>query len=221
MKLPRPAPLQRSDSPAFSLIELLVVMAVISLMLVLAAAAFNNFGKSTALAASGNRVAGILEQARQHALSQGAMTAVAIATDSASPKRNQAFVVLAARPRSDGAALTAADWKQVSKWEVLPEGITVDSGSTFTESGTKLVPSLPSQLPERAGERSNSFRYVIFQPSGAILGGGAAGLRLVEGIWPSGAASPTYTRPGSDGTPGNYYKMSLIAATGRLKVDRP
>ena len=211
----------RSASRAFSLVELLVVMAVVALLLGIAGMAFNNFGRSTSLAAAGNRVAAILEQARQHAMSQGAMTTVAISTDSANSKRNQAFVVLAARPRSDGEALTAADWKQVSKWEILPEGITVDSGSSFTDSGTKLVPSLPSQLPERAGEGSNSFRYVIFQPSGAVLGGGAASLRLVEGDWPSGAGSPTYTRPGSDGAPGNYYKLTLIAATGRLKVDRP
>ncbi len=212
---------RRSSTLAFSLVELLVVMAVVALMLGIAGMAFNNFGRSTSLAAAGNRVAGILEQARQHATSQGAMTAVAMATDSASPDRNQAFVVLAARPRNDGAALTATDWKQVSKWEILPEGIIVDSGSSFTDSGTKLMPSLPSQLPERAGERSDSFRYVIFQPNGAVLGGGAAGLRLVEGSWASGSGSPTYTRPGSDGTPENYYKLALISATGRVKVDRP
>ncbi len=212
---------RRSAAPAFSLVELLVVMAVVALLLGIAGMAFNNFGRSTSLAAAGNRVAAILEQARQHATSQGAMTAVAIATDSASQDRNQAFVVLAARPRNDGGALTAADWKQVSKWEVLPEGIIVDSGSSFTESGTKLIPSLPSQLPERAGERADSFRYVIFQPSGAVLGGAAAGLRLVEGSWAGGSGSPTYTRPGPDGTPENYYKLALIAATGRLKVDRP
>ena len=207
---------------AFSLMELLAVVTLATIMLTLAGTAFTNFGRSTALATGGNQISALLDLARQNSITKGAMTAVAVSTDPSDEEKYREFILLEANTRNDGAALTASDWRPISKWEMLPKGITADKGCTFTDSSTTaLVPSFPSVLPNRRGVAVSSFRYVIFLPDGRLQGEAPPGIQLVEGWWPEGANSPTYTRPGSGGEPANYYRISLLSKTGRQKIDRP
>lgn len=203
----------RKSRRAFSLIELLTVIAMMALLTTLVAPAFNNLGKSSLLSAEGNRVVNLVNYAGQNSISRNAMTAMVV-IDPQSGSAYRAFALFECLPES-------TDWKQISAWETLKDGIVLDPStfSTFTDSGTQPQPALP-QMRYRNGA-VGAYKYVIFLPNRSLLQNTSAQLKLAEGSVPSGANIPTYSRPGSDGTPANYYAVTVLGPTGRPKIDRP
>ena len=220
--------------PGFTLLEVLTVMAIMAILTALVAPAFTNLGKGNALMASGNKVANLFNSARQNSLSRNVMTALVMITDSNLPGRYQTFALLELTPPSNGAAPTTSNWRQISKWETLANGVIADpkwpSNPTqaLTDSGQSLLPAsmnLPSSLT-CGGKTVSSYQYVVFLPAGGLFLNNFASfaqIQLVEGFLSQGSTSPVYTQPSSSpgGGPANYYRISALAATGNIKIDRP
>jgi prepilin-type N-terminal cleavage/methylation domain-containing protein len=200
---------------AFTLIELLTVIAIMALLASMVAPAFNNFGKSSQLSADGNKVVNLVNLAGQNSISKNAMTAlVAIAPGSGAGTAYKAFTLLEFMPES-------SDWKQITGWETLKDGVVIDPASfTFTEyPGVKPQPDLPAI--RYGGKTISSYKYLIFLPNRSLLQNTSAQLKLVEGVFAANASAPTYTRKASDGTPENYYNVTVLGTTGIPKIDRP
>jgi prepilin-type N-terminal cleavage/methylation domain-containing protein len=210
----KPAP-----AAGFTLIELLLVIGLMAILMTLLAPAVGGFGKSRALEGAGKRVSALLDLSRQNAMSRNSLTALVVATDGTAKYR--AFTILEAQPKSDGSPLSTSDWKQVNRWEILPEGIAADQNPFSSSSTTALLPALPDLVLQGAPLPATSLRYVAFLPTGKVYNATSpSSITLVEGVWEEGT-SPTYTQVKTGSKPANFYDICVLPATGMLKVHRP
>ena len=208
----------------FSLVELLTVIVIIALTASLVVPAFTSLGKSSALSVSANQVANLVNRARENAMSKNAMTALVVVTETSLENSNRVFILLELSPRSDGSQAQPSDWKQIGKWESLLPGVLVDPSNlslnkSSAQAGESGVPTPAFPTLAYHGQTVSTYSYVVFLPGGNLLGSTSPQVMLAEGNLASGAV--TYTRPAGGGGPANYYKLTILTATGRLKIDRP
>ena len=153
MRMP-PRPRLMADRRAYSLIELLAVMAILSALAGLTVGSLSPV-KANALTAGGNQVADLLTAARQNSLARHAFTAVIIKT--AGDARYSAFCLFELTRNDDG---TFSDWKMAAPWRLLPEGIRFDpwrqsdSDSNFVTRSAHLACRSLSPLCLFAVQRS-------------------------------------------------------------------
>lgn len=201
-----------SREPAFSLLELLVVIAIGSVMVVLLIPAFNSLGKSQMLNAEGNKIVNLINFAGQNSAAKNAMTAlIAIPGKSTNVAALGLFEYV---PEGSG-------WKQVSKWEPIKDGIVAwgNPDHPFTDSSIpppiQVFPSISYR-----GQAVPAFQYLIFLPSRSLVQSTNAQLQIAEGF-ASSAGPITFTRPATGGSPANFYNVTVVAASGCPKIDRP
>ena len=205
-----------NEKRGFSLIELVVAMAVMLCLMGALTPALNGLGKSGSLNGGGELVANLLSSARQNSLSKNAMTALVMVTDPDVDNQHRMFTMLELRTPRGGALPTSSDWKQIAKWEILANGIVVNN---WSESSTAVSPALPSV---HCGNRQISqFKSIIFMPDGSTYNDSPATFELIEGFFPRGASTPLLTGRSQNGEAVNYYKLTVLNSTGRVKIERP
>lgn len=208
---------------AFTLVELLAVLAIVGILLVLANLGFKAGSGAAALTGEGNRIASLVNLARQNAMSKNALTALIVITDPALDVRLKAASLWEATPRNDGSATAPSDWKQISKWEILRTGV-VFMPPTDAEMDLPTVavnPPFPTLNLSGNPVSSDGFVCKIFLPAGGLLTGRPGILHLAEGFLPPGEEVPEYTNKNADGAPANIYTITIIAATGQVVVEQP
>jgi prepilin-type N-terminal cleavage/methylation domain-containing protein len=218
MKIP-PSLSKSSALPrAFTLLELLMVFAIILVVVGLAAPLAGGIGKSRALTGAGNHLADLLASARQNSMTKNCLTVLLIP---AGDGQWNSAILYELRPRADGSAPTSDDWKPVSKWENLPNGVTIDDTTFVTEAqSTQLPASLPAI--QRGGEAITQYRFVTFMPRGILYPktvpqGGNPYLRLARGTRSGGNV---ILEGAKSGTPANLYKIIVLSSTGITKIER-
>jgi len=185
------------------------------LMTSLIAPAVSNFGRAGSLTNGGNLLYDTLGLARQNAMTRGALTAMVMITEGEDSHR--AFSIFELAPKADGSQLTSADWKQLTRWQKLPEGI-VSESNPFEGFSTVVSPALPAIKYQGEDISSSGFKYVVFQPNGGLYNATLpARIQLVEGYW--SGASLKYTR-NKGNEPANFYELFVLPASGRLKLNR-
>jgi Tfp pilus assembly protein FimT len=207
--------------PAFTLVELLVVLAVMLILLAVIVPAFNGIGKGTELNGAGNSVSNLIYLARQNSLAKNALTAVILPGASGTDADFHAFALYEAVPHMDGTPVTTADWRPLGTWQTLPVSVIVEPDlCTFTKSSSSMTPAFPNFTYHAAPV--TSYAYVVFLPNGEILGSVTPQVRLVTGYLPTGSGTVVYTNKNTaTAAPADYYNISIISASGRVKVDRP
>lgn len=136
---------------AFSLIELLVVTAVVALLLAIAAPSFFSFhqGRKTGI----HELAGFLEHARAEAIARRAPRAVAFA-DTGFPGKSGALrayalfeeVTVEDDPGENG---PTTRFRRLSPWRTLPEGLVFARGGDFEVIGGEPFRTLHDLRGER------------------------------------------------------------------------
>lgn len=221
------APLSPSSRTAFTLMELLVVMAILAILMTASAVAISGFAKATRLTSAGQQLSTCANVARQNSMSRNAMTALVILDDPAQPNNRRAFTLLELVPPADGSQ--PREWKQISPWQTLPTGIFVAFSEELSHSLDLPFASYPSARPnpdfpilQYQGQEVRSFRYVSFLPLGGLRQSKSAIVRVAEGYLDAAHGGQlVYTHPNPQGEPANYFDLSLLAATGRTRIDRP
>ena len=206
---------RNSHREAFSLVEMLVVMAVMSILVVMSYSAVSSF-RSTVLSTSGNQLADYATMARQNSIAKNAYTAIVIKTSGTSAC--SAYCLLQLVRNDDG---TFGTWTQLTPWKYLP-------GATIFETGTSndtfmAGASLQASFPPIAGVLNfqgapfaGSTSYQIYQPDGTLMGGQPLRLRLVHGTADSVNVPAVTTVIGA-----NYYDLVFVANSGVVQIERP
>lgn len=215
----------KTPRAAFSLVELLTVIAILGITMGIVVPAFSGMGRGTALVTAGNTVNNLTSLARQHAMSRNTLTALLILANQGTEADYRALTVVEYKP--------GIGWFQVGGWETLPVGITVDSADTqecsfllhspnpfpfLSASGGKdnplvLFQSLPVRNPE-------GFAARIFTPGGGLQNPShPAQIRLVEGRVEAGKLY--YSHRNDQGKPANFFDIAIVGATGATKISRP
>ncbi|WP_038164394.1 prepilin-type N-terminal cleavage/methylation domain-containing protein [Verrucomicrobium sp. BvORR106] len=215
-----PHPHLRPLHAGFTLVELLLVTAVIAVLLGVGIGSFSGTIRGMSLTNGGNKITMVFEAARQRAMAGNVLTAAILLTNAGTEEDGRAWTVVE-YPEGGPA------WVQIRDWELLPTGISVDIGNGTGHSDSFV--SLTKTFPFNGGSTSAPIQYRgkalaqgqyaarVFLPSGGVLNAGdAAQLQIVEGTMTGGKTQ--YSKPTG---PDNYYRISLLTSTGRTKVERP
>ncbi|MEY2906957.1 MAG: hypothetical protein RLZZ408_1428 [Verrucomicrobiota bacterium] len=203
-------PLTPATSRAFSLLELMVVVAIIGLVVgltVLGAGSRN----AASLRNSGALAGGVADSARQMAQSSRTKTALAVAISGQDEYR--ALTVLKLE--------TNGQWTPAARWTRLPDGIIFDNNVpavsgvsdffTNTPSITNTIRMAGATLADGTG-----FRAQCFSQDGSLEGQTApVRLRLREGFSANGIQTSTA------GNTNRYFDIYLIPTGGRVKYVQP
>ncbi len=206
---------------AFTLVEMMIVIAMVALLLGVAIPGLSGVVQSMSLSQAGGKVTRLVEQARQRAMTENVMTALVLVTAAGVPEDGRALTLLECPP--------GGPWRQISEWHLLPDGVVVDVAGDGVSSFMTHTPAAFPFHDEAAGVPVSFHhttlgrgRYAarIFLPGGGLLNpNDPAVLQLVPGVMAGGRVS--YARRGDDGRPVNYYRVVILGATGRTKVERP
>ena len=222
MKTDRHRPSARGG---FSLVELLVVLAIMGLLLGLAVPALQSILQNTAITQGGQTLAQEVNMARQLASSRN--TTVQVRLIQLVQKKNEATPPGYNAIQLWGVPSGGDEAVALSRMEILPATVVV---SQDTENYSRLLdPSngtslISSKMTIAAGQAN----YVAFSvtPSGSIpshaadTGGANQMIGTYLSVVPSrfGSASAA---PGSDGAPRNYVTLQINPSTSSTLVYRP
>jgi uncharacterized protein (TIGR02596 family) len=191
------------SAAAFTLMELLAVIAIIGILLAISIPAVTNLMKASALNAASREVSSTLSLARQYAITQRTTTRVVFPFSQTGIADMQYRAYAVASSNRAGAA-----WEYMGKVEYLPVG------AVFLQSGIGALDSLQidSNFPFPA---TNSppvqLAYIEFRPTGAASQ--TATLTIQEGFI-NNSGTPTTTSP-------NAVTTIVDNVVGRIRVTRP
>ncbi len=207
-----PAPTSNPRSRcAFTLVEMLVVIVVISILLVTVIPALKSLSASNGGKASVSKFMNVVEQARTLAITSGNPTYIVFAdsTVSSADYRSRAFVVF-----QDKNFIPTA----VSKWYLLPTGISLEPNN-----GLLVPPDPPNQInfvcPAIGAAK---LPYLKFDPSGTVTIPDAPAklfVRFFSGSVDS-AGQSTFT-DNTQKTTGKLDQVTISQFTGRTKYVDP
>lgn len=211
---------RRTSRRAFSLVELLVVVAVMSVLAGLSVSTMSLW-RSESLTASGNRMADLVALARQNSLAKSTSTAIAIKVQNESAY--SAVCLLEYFRTEEG---SSGDWKMLVPWTSLKDGVVFapDTTNTFISSGTNVSArpdNFPSEILFRGqAAKASSMAVQVYQPDGTLSVGQMLRLRLAEGVAAASGDGVALTHPASSGQPANYYDIVFLRDTGQIKIER-
>jgi prepilin-type N-terminal cleavage/methylation domain-containing protein len=211
---------------AFSLIELLIVLAIFSILAVLTMPSVVGVTASGKITEAGNLVAGVTNAARENSIAHGALTALVMVNNSGNPNWDgRLFIALQMETSSAG----QSSWVPVSKWETLPAGMVIDPApnseqTPFISQAPTLSVPLPALSYQGASIPASAYVCQVFLPNGSLMSSSSTTpkppvLRVVAGEVKGETAS--YVGPQSGGAPLNYYNITILPYTGLIKVTRP
>lgn len=210
-----PKPSFRRNRAAFTLVELLTVIAVVATLTGIGSVIVKNVGKSSTLKSAANQVVSTCAIARQNSMVRNGLTIMAVV----SQDEETALSVFVLETRLDGAPPLAEDWRQVSNWEILPKGAVVQEAESSLTSSDEVA-AYPLPQIEFRGKKVDAFKYVTFVSGGRLNGTQTPVVKLVEGVRDA-SGQTQYTGILRDGRPANYHKVCLVPSTGLVKVERP
>ncbi len=185
----------------FSLIELLIVTAMLALMMSLGVPALLNSRQSSALTQAGGMMADLASLARQNAVSRNAPTALLIVKQSAPDSLNNRAMTLVEMDQN-------RNWRQVAGWTILPESTLATNATT---GGLPTPPwSAGSPALKLRGTSINPATQCdayLFHPNGRLIVSGNTQAKLKVRM--------------ANGPADNSYELIFNAATGSYKVERP
>jgi len=205
---------------AFTILELVVVVAIMILVASFMAPAVTTLTQTNKLTTSGRLVSNLLTIARSEAINRRAIIRFEVATDwpndASSAYRKFALVLHDISTGTD---------TQISKWETLPSGVILKiqdplGSSPPSGSGKYLFALNQTQSPPlKVGGADVSTNFVEFNASGAVVAASQDSpvrMRLVEGFLASSNATDVTIQNAA-----NYFDVSVDALVGRIKVTRP
>ena len=213
---------------AFSLVELLVVIAVIAIMIAMMLPAISGFSSTVGRRGAVNVLMNTFEQARVAALMSGQNVYVGFANNQLpSDKQDMyyaSFIVFRDATDEEKAASPTTKYVVLKKWTRLPKNI------AFKRIDSSLVPSSGGNLPITPSDLNSALPAsyqlggnipgIVFNSSGAIEGGSSPlQLFLYEGYYLNGQDNYTRNKADQATSSGLFEKITFSRYTGRAQLD--
>lgn len=210
-----------SKRRAFSLLELLLVIAVIAVMMSLLLPAVSGFSNTAGRRGAVNILMNTFEQARVAALESGQTVYVGFA-DKDFPVEDMkyaAFIVFRSATEEELSVDSNRKYIVLKKWTRLPKNIAFKKVGSSLVGDNALTGSFPELKSQLGGTHAENFSFVAFNSSGAV-DEPASNLRLFlyEGYYVDEKEILT-RKNGQDGSGGLFEKISLSRYTGRAQLD--
>lgn len=208
--------MKRRATIAFTLIEMLTVIAIVGIILAVGIPAFTNMMKSGGLNAASRQIASTLTLARQYAITKRTNVRVVFpysgtsgaGTNQAPPYQSYAVLQSGVTPI------------YLTKWEHLPLGTVFMDANNASVGNPPSMESLgpPTSLPFPSTNSGlfATLAYIEFKPTGAASQAGT--FTLTEGFVSGTTVTPT-SKNGS--TLANVVTVSVDNVVGRIQVKRP
>lgn len=196
------APVQRLREPrrGFSMVEMMVVIAIISILLVAGVSLLSGTGAQARKADTDTMLA-LIEQARTTAITSRSYVALVIAEPGALPADDERCRIglfrVAEWPSASSGATSLDEGVLLSRWKPLNTGIVLLGGEV---DGFRNPLDHP-KLTLRYGTNTVTANVIAFNPRGGLhhpAGSDAMILRIAEGTYRGG--SPTPITRGNDRT---------------------
>jgi len=222
--------LKSNKTDAFTLFELLVVLAIIIIVLSFTIPAVTGLTKSNSVSNGGRLLSNLLVAARSHAISQRKMVRVEVATVWPSDNSDN-FRKITIAEYDD----VSATFKQLTKWDTLPAGAVIETRDMYASPPTD-IDATPTPTPGRGtyftdlftpngslsldtncklNNQSVSCVYLEFLPTGALNATSSpVWMRVSAGV-PNGT-NVTHTARGK-----NYADLVVDNVVGRIKFSHP
>jgi prepilin-type N-terminal cleavage/methylation domain-containing protein len=215
-----------SSAAAFSLVELLVVMAIIGMMVGLSALAVSGM-RAPAVQHAADQVTSGLSLARQVAITKNTQAALLIATNTSSgfPAEPYRYWAVVFSNRS------SANWSFAKDWEALPNGAFFldtrgQSGFDYSPIGGNPLSedySVGAFQPTKFANTtftingtaisSATIPCIMFKSDGTMASGGGEAIRIAQGAVSGGNATLTSLK--------QYYVVETDTRTGRIRMRAP
>lgn len=210
-------------SRGFSLLELLVVVAIMAVMMSLLLPAISGFSSTAGRRGAVNILMNTFEQARVAALESGQTVYVGFA-DADFPvedMRYAGFIVF--RDATDEEKASGKTYLVLKKWTKLPKTIAfkrVNSSLIPESAGTLQFASLKNELSTAFSAWNEKMHYISFNSSGAIdEPSGNLRVFLYEGYFAGGQDNFTCNKNVQESPSGLFEQISLSRYTGRAQLD--
>lgn len=184
-------------SSAFSLVELLVVMAVIAILMAMTLPALTSMGKGRGLTTAGNMTVDVINHARQVARARNSLTMVAMINTGTDAGRVLTSLVYSATNGTNGT------WTPIDRWRTFPEGVVIINSGDFFKTPP---PSAGSLMKAGASLSSTDYSSAVFLPDGRPM---------------NATSVPQFIELTNATMPKNFYKIIVNQATGIPAVRRP
>lgn len=218
-RFPRIAMKTKNDRPhgnqAFSLIELLAVMAVIAVMTSLIAPAVSGFSSTAGRRGAVNILMNTFEQARVAALESGQNVYVGFAdADFPVPDMRYAAFTVFRDTTEEEINAGKGNFVVLKKWTRLPKNVSIKrvANSLVPMSGGQTFAGLASE--QSTSMRDETMPVITFNNAGSVSGGGnPLQIFIYDGYF--GNNQDNFTRNSSD----LFEKITLSRYTGRAQLD--
>lgn len=202
-----------ADLTAFTLVEMLVVIAIIGILTLASVGLFNNSGAKSRKA-SVDTLTGLIEQARIKAITTRSHVFLAVAEPGDLPDGEVVCRI---------GLFQVSDWKnvsetpttitatQLSRWTPLNHGVVLMSGAVDGIPNPLDMPKTTVRYRTSSSPQEIQVHLIAFHPRGGLqlpAGSTPIVLRIAEGNYRNGEASPN-SRPGTPSI-----------AESRLKIGR-
>lgn len=218
----RTSPFSLRTRLAFSLIELLAVMAVVTVMMAAAVPAISGLKSTAGLSTAAYEIAGTLEQARAYAMANNTFVYVGLAErdqmDAGQPGKGQ--IVLAAMGSKNGSrSFDAANLSPLTRLRKLPH---VRLEENLPQSGEMTRPPTQSgqQVANDGFAAQNSFTLAGITFS-KILQFDPRGMASIPSRFPTAPQWLEIGLVGANGSAADCAAVMIDGVTGVAKIYRP